>query len=208
MDSQLALFVLASLVLIVTPGPDMIYVITRGIGQGRGAGLLSALGVSLGIIVHTTFAALGLSVVLRSSAIAFTLVKYVGAGYLIYLGLKSIRSKEALLASVGTHQPAPQGAIFWQGVVSNVLNPKVALFFLAFLPQFVRPNGTSPAVQMVSLGLLFAVLGVIFLCGVGVFSGSIGHWLGQRPGIADKLRWVTGSILIGLGLRLALPNRR
>jgi threonine/homoserine/homoserine lactone efflux protein len=208
MDSQLALFVVASLVLIVTPGPDMIYVITRGIGQGRGAGLLSALGVSLGIIVHTTFAALGLSVVLRSSAIAFTLVKYVGAGYLIYLGLKSMRSKQTLLTSVRTHQPAPQGAIFWQGVVSNVLNPKVALFFLAFLPQFVRPNGTSPAVQMVSLGLLFAVLGVIFLCGVGFFAGSIGHWLGQRPGVADKLRWVTGSIMIGLGLRLALPNRR
>jgi threonine/homoserine/homoserine lactone efflux protein len=208
MDSQLVLFVAASLALIVTPGPDMIYVITRGIGQGRGAGLLSALGVSLGIIVHTTFAALGLSVVLRSSAIAFSVVKYVGACYLIYLGLKSIRSKGALLASVGHQQPAPQGTIFWQGVVSNVLNPKVALFFLAFLPQFVRPNGSAPAVQMVSLGLLFAAFGVIFLCGVGFFSGSIGHWLRQRPGIADKLKWVTGSILIGLGLRLTLPDRR
>lgn len=208
MDSQLALFIIASLALIVTPGPDMIYVVTRGIDQGRGAGLLSALGVSLGILVHITFAALGLSVVLRSSAIAFTAVKYVGSCYLIYLGLKSIRSKGSLLASVGHQQPAPQGTIFWQGVVSNVLNPKVALFFLAFLPQFVRPNGRPPALQMVSLGLLFAVLGVIFLCGVGFFSGSIGHWLGQRPGVADKLKWVTGSILIGLGLRLALSDRR
>jgi threonine/homoserine/homoserine lactone efflux protein len=156
--SNFALFFAASWVLIITPGPDMIYVITRGISQGRKAGMISAIGVTLGILVHTIFAACGLAIVLRTSA--------------------------------------------------NVLNPKIALFFLAFLPQFVNQGHGSAAIQMVYLGLMFALFGVVFLVLLGYFSGKIGLWFSNKQNFAEKIRWFTGSVLIALGLRLAFMERR
>ncbi|MBN1993607.1 MAG: LysE family translocator [Anaerolineae bacterium] len=201
------LFFVASWALILAPGPDMIYVITRGIAQGRRAGLLSALGVTLGILVHTTFAACGLAVLLETSALAFMLVKYVGAAYLVYLGFKALKDKSSLTVLA---QPEEMDfrAIFWQGMLSNVFNPKVALFFLAFLPQFVIQNGHAVAGQMFTLGLIFALFGVAFLSVVGYFSGGIGHWLSHRPRLAPRLRWLTGIIFIVLGLRLAFVERK
>jgi len=202
-----SLFVAASLALIIAPGPDLLYVLARGIAQGRRAGLLSAAGVTLGILVHTLLAALGLAVLLQTSALAFMLVKYVGAAYLVYLGVKAFRDKDGFAPQA--HRQAASGrVIFWQGVLSNVLNPKVALFFLAFLPQFVHENGVHPAVQMIGLGLLFAGMGVVFLCFLGYFAGSVGHWLQHRPAVAARMRWVTGGIFLLLGLRLAFLERR
>ena len=201
------LFIAASWALIIAPGPDMLYVITRGISQGRRAGLLSAFGVTLGILVHTTFAAFGLAVLLQTSALAFLAVKYIGAIYLIYLGVKALKDKSRFTLLEQQEQMDTR-AIFWQGMLSNVFNPKVALFFLAFLPQFVNQNSHSVTLQMLTLGIIFALFGVVFLSVVGYFAGGIGSWLSRQPSIADKLRWLTGAIFIGLGLRLAFIERR
>ncbi len=205
--TNFAIFFAASWVLILTPGPDMLYVITRGVSHGPRAGVISAIGVTLGILVHTLFAAFGLAMILRTSAMAFLVVKYAGAAYLIYLGIKSLKDRTGL-AIDGNKTAVGTGTIFVQGVLTNVLNPKIALFFLAFLPQFVSPVNGSVPFQMAALGLTFALFGIIFLMLVGYFSGGIGAWLAGNQYWAEKIRWITGSILIALGLRLALVGRR
>lgn len=205
--ANFSLFVAASWALIIAPGPDMMYVITRGMSQGRKAGLLSALGVTLGILVHTISAAFGLAVLLQTSAMAFLIVKYMGALYLIYLGLKALKSKSNF-TPLKPQQKMDSRSIFWQGVLSNVLNPKVALFFLAFLPQFVNRDQGFVPLQMLVLGILFALFGIIFLSVLGYFSGGVGNWLSSSPRFAAILRWLTGGIFVGLGIRLAFVERR
>ena len=204
--AKFAVFIGVSWALIVAPGPDMIYVITRGMAHGRRAGILSAIGVVCGILVHTLAAAFGLTLILRTSAAAFLLVKLVGAAYLLYLGIKTWRDKSTfrLQTPVST---AKSSSLFWQGVLSNVLNPKIAIFFLAFLPQFVE-NGSGPiAQQMVFLGVTFACFGLCFLLLVGYSSGTIGGWLLSRPRYAHFFQQFTGGILIALGIRLAFTER-
>jgi threonine/homoserine/homoserine lactone efflux protein len=205
--SNLALFIATSWILIITPGPDMIYVITRGISQGRKAGVVSAVGVTIGILVHTIFAAFGLAIILRTSALAFLAVKFSGAGYLIYLGVKSFKNESDFTFN-DDKSTVNIRTIFVQGILSNVLNPKIALFFLAFLPQFVNPTHGSSSIQMACLGLTFALFGVVFLILLGYFSGGIGSWLSNNQNFAEKIRWFTGGILISLGLRLAFMERR
>lgn len=205
--SNFVLFFAASWILIITPGPDMIYVITRGISQGRKAGVISAIGVTLGILVHTIFAAFGLAIILRTSALAFLAVKFTGAGYLIYLGVKALRNKSDL-TFINEKPNVGIRTIFVQGILSNVLNPKVALFFLAFLPQFVNPGYGSASIQMAYLGLIFALFGIVFLVFLGYFSGGIGSWLSRRQNCIGKIRWLTGSVFIALGLRLAFMEQR
>ena len=206
-DMNLALFLTASLALIVTPGPDMIYVVTRGIAQGRRVGLVSAWGACAGLIFHTALAAAGLSALLRSSATAFTVVKYVGAAYLIYLGVKALLTGDDFSLTGSAGPGAGLRKAFFQGVASNVLNPKIALFFLAFLPQFVHPATGSAASQMLVLGLIFTLLALVIFNVIAYFSGTLGELFGRKPAFANVLRWFTGSVLIGLGLRLALPSR-
>ena len=206
-DMNLALFLTASLALIVTPGPDMIYVVTRGVSQGRRVGLVSAWGACAGLIFHTALAAAGLSALLRSSATAFMVVKYVGTAYLIYLGVRSLLSKNSFSLTGDAVPKAGLRKAFFQGVASNVLNPKIALFFLAFLPQFVHPATGSAASQMLVLGLAFTLLALAIFNIIAYFSGTLGEFLGRKPAFANILRWFTGSVLIGLGLRLAFPSR-
>ena len=198
------LFLTASLALIVAPGPDNVLVVTRGISQGRAAALVSAAGASVGLVVHSTFAAVGLSALLAQSALAYSVVKYVGAAYLIYLGVKALLHREAFVPS--DTPPVALRRVFFQAVLSNVLNPKVALFFLAFLPQFADPK--TGALGLLTLGLTFALLTWAVFSLLGYFSGGVGGWLGRKPRFAGALRWLTGGVLIGLGLRLALPERR
>lgn len=200
------LFFIASWALILTPGPDMLYVITRGISQGRRAGLQSAFGVTLGILVHTLFAGFGLAALFQTSAIAFLVIKTIGAAYLIYLGIKVFRDKAGFERE--EQQPLAAQAIFWQGFLSNVTNPKISIFFLAFLPQFVSPERGSFFLQMLTLGLLFALFGVAFLSVVGYFAGQIGRWFAKKSEYVNRLHWLTGGILIGLGVRLAFFERR
>jgi len=204
--TKFALFIGVSWALIISPGPDMIYVITRGMAHGRRAGILSAIGVVGGILVHTTAAAFGLTLLLQTSAFAFLFVKFLGAAYLLYLGIKTWRDKSTFMLQTPT-LAAKSGALFWQGVLSNVLNPKIAIFFLAFLPQFVDRESSNVPWQMAVLGLTFAGFGLSFLLVVGYFSGTIGKWLTDHPHYAQFSQRFAGGILVGLGIRLALTEK-
>jgi threonine/homoserine/homoserine lactone efflux protein len=206
-DTNLLLFVTASLALIVVPGPDMIYVLTRGVSQGKAAALVSAVGVCSGIQVHTAFAALGLSAILAQSALAFSLVKYAGAAYLFYVGVRTILEKKGFAAPERAGR-AKLSVVFRQGVLSNVLNPTVALFFLAFLPQFVDPAAGAVGLQMLGFGFAFTLMGLAVLSVVALTSGVLGERLRNSPPLANILSWLTGSVLVALGLRLAVPERR
>lgn len=205
--SQFTLFVAASWVLIITPGPDLLYVISRGIAHGRRAGILSAVGVVSGILVHTALAAVGLAVLLQASAAAFLVVKLAGALYLVYLGVKSLRDKGTFELPGGT-TTSNVSVLLWQGALSNVLNPKVAIFFLAFLPQFVNPESDNVPMQVILLGLTFALFGLCFLLVVGYTAGALGGRFARHARLSDIMRWISGSVLIALGVRLALPERR
>ena len=206
-ETNLILFLTASLVVIVAPGPDNILVLTRGVTLGRRAALVSAAGASVGLVTHSIFAAAGLSVLLARSAVAFSVVKYAGAAYLIYLGIRALLDRERFVLSQGT---APVGlkSVFVQAVASNVLNPKIAVFFLAYLPQFANPAAGGTALRLLMLGLTFALLTWVIFSVIALFSGTFGTWMRTRPRIAGGLGWLTGSVLIGLGLKLALPERR
>lgn len=205
--ANLALFVASSIVLIVTPGPDLLYVIARGIAQGRATAVVASLGISLGLLVHTTLAAFGLSVLLSQSVVAFLVVKYAGAAYLLYLGARALLSRSPLLLPEGM-SPLRPGVAFRQGFLSNVLNPKAALFVQAFLPQFVVPGEGNTAGQVLLLGLLLIAMGLAFHLLVAAGAGRLGGWLRRQPRVSAWLRWLTGGTFIGLGLRLALPDRR
>jgi threonine/homoserine/homoserine lactone efflux protein len=158
LDSNIALFVAASLAIIVAPGPDNIYVLPRGVAQGREVALASAWGMCSGLLFHTALAALGLSAILASSAMAFTLVKYAGAAYLIYLGINALLSKEGFGASAGEEPAAKLRRYFLKGLTMKLLNPKVAVFFLAFLPQFANPEMSGTALRLVVLDVCCEVL--------------------------------------------------
>jgi threonine/homoserine/homoserine lactone efflux protein len=204
--ARFALFIGVSWALIIAPGPDMFYVITRGMAHGRRAGMLSAIGVVCGILVHTSAAALGLTLILQTSAFAFLFVKLIGAAYLIYLGIQAWRDKSTFRLQTSA-LPVTSRALFWQGVLSNVLNPKIAIFFLAFLPQFVNRGSSHVALQMIILGVTFACFGLSFLLIVGYSSGTIGRWLLDRPRYAQFFQRFAAGILIGLGIRLALTEK-
>lgn len=205
--TQLALFSAASLALIFTPGPDIIYVMTRGMAQGRGAALAAAAGFAVGNFVHTFLAVAGLSALLMSSAAAFQLVKYAGALYLIYLGIRMIGSSSTLSAD-GAAPPLRYGVVFRQSILANVLNPKVAVFFLAFFPQFVDPVRGNASTQMLLLGTLFVLLTMAGFGIVGLCSGAIGCRLQRKPAVGERVGRSAGGVLILLGLRLAWPEGR
>lgn len=210
-DTNLALFVAASLAVIVAPGPDNIYVLTRGIAQGRKVALASAWGMCSGLLFHTTLAAVGLSAILVRSAGALSLVKYIGAAYLVYLGIRALLSREEFSPSVEKIFTVKLRNFFLQGLTMNLLNPKVAVFFMAFLPQFVSPSvGTagSAALRLVALGLVFALLSVVIFSAIALFSGVVGDRLSRNPRFATALQWSTAFVLVGLGVRLALSGRQ
>jgi threonine/homoserine/homoserine lactone efflux protein len=210
-DTNLALFVAASLAVIVAPGPDNIYVLTRGIAQGRKVALASAWGMCSGLLFHTTLAAVGLSAILARSAGALLLVKYIGAAYLVYLGIRALLSREEFSPSAERIFTVKLRNFFLQGLTMNLLNPKVAVFFMAFLPQFVSPSvGTagSAALRLVALGLVFALLSVVIFSAIALFSGVVGDRLSRNPRFATALQWSTAFVLVGLGVRLALSGRQ
>ncbi|QXE87501.1 LysE family translocator [Geomonas nitrogeniifigens] len=204
--SQLALFAVASTVLIFTPGPDIIYVMTRGVAQGRKAALAAAAGFALGNFAHTFFAIVGLSALITSSATAFACVRYAGAAYLMYIGYKMLRSRASLVPD-GAAGQLQSRVIFRQSILANIMNPKVALFFLAFFPQFVDRGRGGVPLQMLILGSTFVVLTMLGFGVVALLSGEIGRWLDRSAGAGNRIGQAAGCILIGLGLRLAWPER-
>ncbi|MDQ6662694.1 MAG: LysE family translocator [Chloroflexota bacterium] len=201
--TTIALFLGAGLGLVIIPGPNIVYIVTRSVDQGRRAGLFSALGVETATLVHVTAAALGLSALLLSSALAFTIVKYVGAAYLIFLGLRTLLSREPDHQEVVV-EPKPLSRIYVQGVVVNLLNPKTALFFLAFLPQFVDPTRGAIPEQILFFGILLNVLGLCNDILYALLADKVSQWLKGTAQFRRVQRYVTGSIYLALGVTTAL----
>jgi threonine/homoserine/homoserine lactone efflux protein len=208
-SSNLYLFVAAALVLLLTPGPAVLYVIARSVNQGRVAGIVSVLGLEVGTLFHVGAAALGLSALLLSSAVAFSVVKYLGAAYLIYLGIRKLlaRGEDGQEDDV-RGRAASLKRVFWEGVVVNLLNPKTALFFFAFLPQFISPARGNVAGQMLFLGCLFVVLATLSDSVYALAAGSVGHWLKGNRRFAKGERYFAGSVYIGLGVTTAFSGSR
>jgi threonine/homoserine/homoserine lactone efflux protein len=202
------LFALASLMLNITPGNDMLYVATRSTSQGVKAGIVSALGIAGGCIIHLLAAVVGLSAIIANSAIAFDIIKYVGAAYLIYLGIKSILSKQNKFSIHHSVEKKSLSKLFSQGALTNVLNPKVALFFLAFLPQFIHPEKGNTATQILLLGLWFNFSGTIVNSTVAILFGKLGNWLADKQSFIKWQNKITGLLLVGLGIKVALSSRK
>jgi threonine/homoserine/homoserine lactone efflux protein len=205
--SKLPLFLLAAFALLLTPGPAVLYIIARSLDQGRTAGLVSVASVEVGNLFHVMAATLGLSALLLSSALAFTIVKYLGAAYLIYLGVRKLLSREALHPAASL-QPQSLQRIFSQGVLVAALNPKTALFFFAFLPQFVDSSRGSVAGQMLALGCLFILMALITDSIYALLAGTIGRRLKDSPHFLRAERYVVGSVYIGLGVTAAFADAR
>jgi threonine/homoserine/homoserine lactone efflux protein len=204
--SAFAAFLIASLVLLVTPGPAVLYIIGRSIDRGRSAGIASVFGVALGSMVHVVGAALGLSALLLESALAYSVVKYLGAAYLVYLGIRRLRGRDAEPA--GARGERSLRRIFTQGIWVNALNPKTALFFLAFLPQFVDVDRGGVVLQFLMLGAIFVAMGLVTDGCYALAAGTFGNWLWHRPAVVRAQRLVTGGIFVTLGVATALSGSK
>jgi threonine/homoserine/homoserine lactone efflux protein len=205
--NTLPLFIIAAVTLLLIPGPAVLFVVSRSIHQGRRAGLVSVLGLHVGTSFHILAAVMGLSAVLLSSALAFDIIKYLGAAYLIYMGIHTLRSPEKT-SDEAKLKDASFLRIFSQAVLVNALNPKTALFFLAFLPQFVDSARGSVSLQMLLLGLLFIGLGMMTDSFYALLAGTFGDWLKKSQGFAYAQRYVAGMVYIGLGVTAAFTGSR
>jgi threonine/homoserine/homoserine lactone efflux protein len=205
---NLYLFFIASLLLNLTPGNDMLYVASRSISQGIKAGIISALGIFLGCFVHIMAAVFGLSLIIARSAYLFSMVKFAGAAYLVYLGIRALTAKHKVSADVTDPARVNKWKLFKQGIVTNALNPKVAIFFLSFLPQFIDPASPFFKVQLFTLGVWFALQGTIVLIIVAIVLGKTKDFFRQNPKVWMIQEKITGVILIGLGIKVALTARK
>jgi threonine/homoserine/homoserine lactone efflux protein len=206
--SQLLAFLAASLALNLTPGADMTYVIARSAAQGRAAGLAASLGIAAGSVVHTLLAAIGVSALLQHSEAAFLTVKYAGAAYLLYLAWKAIRAGDDAAATDRQLGRAGLRRVFAEGALTNLLNPKVALFILAFLPQFVDPSRGNAAIQILVLGALFNIGGTAINAIVACFASAAARAIGNSAGFGRWLNRISALVFVGLAVRLALAERR
>lgn len=196
------IFVAASAVLIATPGPAVLFIIARSLSQGRGTGVVIACGVGLGNLVHVIAVALGLSAAFASSPLAFAILKYAGAAYLVYLGVSRMLTKPKGNGPVSSKTDSP-GTAFRQGFIVAIFNPKIVLFFLAFLPQFTEPNGDPVWFQLLTLGLVFVAMGFVGDSSYGLLSGTIGQWMKENPGFARTERFLSGGVCCALGIAAA-----
>jgi threonine/homoserine/homoserine lactone efflux protein len=205
---HLWLFVVSGLLLNITPGQDTFYIVTRSVAQGRAAGLWSVLGIASGSVVHTLAAAFGLSAILATSAHAFTIVKFAGAAYLVYLGVKLLFERASTPADGAMPVPPRETAwaVYRAGMLTNLLNPKVALFFLAFLPQFVAPDAASRVGAFLFLGAVFVFNGTLWCLVLVLFASALSGRLRRSTSGARRLRQATGAVFVGLGARLALSK--
>jgi threonine/homoserine/homoserine lactone efflux protein len=206
--NDLLLFSTAALILLVIPGPSVLYVVARSLDQGRRAGLASTSGISTGTLAHVVAATLGLSALLLSSATAYSLVKYAGAAYLFYLGIKKFRERPNLASEEKHVQALPLRRVFVQGVVVEALNPKTALFFFAFLPQFVNPARGQVSLQFLTLGMLFTLLGFTSDSIWALTAGSAAGWLRRNQSFSRNQRYISGTVYLGLGMATAVSGSR
>jgi threonine/homoserine/homoserine lactone efflux protein len=202
---NLPVFLLATLILLLTPGPAVLYIIARSIDQGRLAGFVSVLSIETGNSVHVLAATLGLSALLLSSALAFSIVKYLGAAYLIYLGIRRLLRRDQD-HEITRFQKQSLRRIFSQGVLVAALNPRTALFFLAFLPQFVDPSADSITLQLLTLGGIFVMMAIVSDGTYALLASTAGGWLKRNQSFLRAERYVVGSTYIGLGVAAALAH--
>lgn len=201
-------FLIAGLILNLTPGADTMYILGRSIAQGKKAGVLSALGISTGAIFHIIFATLGLSIILAKSAMAFEIVKYLGAGYLVFLGLKTILKKaDGKFELNKENATVNYKKIYFSGIMTNILNPKVALFFLAFLPQFIDPNYVQSSLPFLILGITFLLTGTIWCLILALFASKLSDRIRKNYKIKIWLDKITGGVFVALGIKLALMKK-
>ncbi|OGR18637.1 MAG: lysine transporter LysE [Desulfobacterales bacterium GWB2_56_26] len=210
--TNLEVFIAAGLLLNITPGADILFIASRSASQGIRAGIVAALGIGAGCFIHILFAAFGLSVLLATSALAFTAVKLAGGAYLVYLGIATLlslgKNKTPAVENTPTLSPQPYVKIFRQAILVNALNPKVALFFMAFLPQFVAPDGASPTISFLFLGCLFDLNGTLVNIVFAVGAAKIAGKFRQSGKLARMLKSAVGGLFIWLGVRLALTAQR
>lgn len=202
---DIALFLLAAAVLTIAPGPDIVYVLARGVSQGRKAGIAAALGFATGCLFHTALAVLGVAALIRSSDLAFNAVRWAGAAYLVWIGIQALRHRASFSLAGGGDAKALV-AVYRQSVIGNALNPKVTLFFLSFLPQFVDASAGGVAWQMALLGAIFMAQTAAIFGAVAIFSGWIGERIRAHPAIGERLGLFAGLTFIALGIRVAMPD--
>lgn len=201
------LFIATAVVLVLTPGQDTFFILGRSLAGGRRDGVAAALGITVGSIVHTLLAALGLSALLATSPYAFMAVKFAGAAYLVYIGVRALLSRATGLPGEDGRNGAGGWSAFRQGVITNLLNPKVALFFLALMPQFISAASTNKVAAFLVLGLTFMTLGLIWCVILAVAAASLRGLFLRRPSVANVLNKIAGTMFIGLGLRLATARQ-
>src|SRR5882762_283546 len=201
------LFLVAGILLNLTPGPDTVYILGRSVAQGREAGIASALGICVGSIFHTCAAALGLSAILATSAVAFGAIKLLGGAYLVFLGIKMILDRRRQLSLPSSFRRRTTSAAFRQGILTNILNPKVALFFLAFLPQFIDPGSNAKIAAFISLRLTFVTTGTMWCLVLAWFASAFSERLRANETVAQWLNRTAGALFVFLGLRLATAKQ-
>jgi len=204
--SNLAMFLVTSVAVILMPGPAMIFVISNGLTRGVRASIAAAFGTTSGVSFHMLCAAYGLAIIMQTSAIAFGIVKFAGAAYLIYLAIKTVINKDDFVSD-GFSTEKSQNSIFLQGFLINILNPKLSIFFLAFLPQFLSPNKLSVTSQTLLLGSIFMSMTIVLFIAYGVFASALRQRVLQSPKVLKTIKWCFGSVFMGLGVRLALSEK-
>lgn len=204
--SILGVFIAASIALYISPGPDFIIVASKAVGQGRRAGILTAFGVSTGVLIHMFAAAFGLAALLQVWPIAFSLVKWAGITYLVYLGVRILVAKTSSFDVSATQNHRSNRQLFVQGLFCNLLNPKIAIFFLAFLPQFTDPSRGDLTLQMLFYGAVFASGGLVWIIFVAILFGAVGNWFAEKPAVLKIQKWITGSTMLGLAAFVAFDD--
>jgi threonine/homoserine/homoserine lactone efflux protein len=201
-------FIIAATIFAITPGLDIMFILNKSIGQGKKAGIYATLGINTGVLVHTVFAALGLSLIIARSVLAFSVLKYLGAAYLVYLGVTRLMSKEALFDTEVINKPASTNKQnYISGLINNVLNPKVALFVLAFFPQFIRRESINSPIPFIVLGVTYAIIGIICLLVLTLFASTFSKKLADHPKASSWLNKFSGITFILMGLKVALTKR-
>jgi threonine/homoserine/homoserine lactone efflux protein len=207
-SNDLLLFATAAIILLLIPGPAVLYIVARSVDQGRRAGLASTSGIATGTLAHVLAATLGLSALMLSSAVAYSMVKYAGAAYLIYLGVKKLRKRPLEDGKVKHVQALPLRRVFTQGVLVQVLNPKTAIFFFAFLPQFVNPTRGHVSLQFFALGMMFTAMGLMSDSVWALTAGSAAGWLRRNRSFIRNERYISGTVYLGLGMATAVSGSR
>lgn len=199
-------FLGAAIVLTLMPGPDNLFVLAQSISNGKNAGILTSLGLCTGLLVHITAATLGISAIIYQSSLAFAIVKYAGAAYLIFLAYKAFTAKGSNL-NVENKESSKYASLYKKGVIMNILNPKVSLFFLAFWPQFVDRSNGDVTQQMLIYGVIFLIQTVVIFTLISIFSGKVGYFLRKNPSISKKINYIEGSLFALIGLKIAFSQK-